>query len=110
MQVGTKSIREGWANVSEPQVLRPDPACWQEVRFPEPGLNLSICEMGVTTWDGPGGVKEVLGRKVLVTTTQAFLEAPHSRVLVVWGQGCKSPSRPRGCPLSTHLGASGSRV
>lgn len=46
------------------------------MRFPEPGLNLSVCEMGVTTWDGHGGVKEVLGRKVLVTTTQAFLEAP----------------------------------
>lgn len=46
--------------------------------------------MGVTTWDGHGGVKEGLGRKVLVTTTQAFLEGRpplHSRVLVVWGQG-----------------------
>ena len=71
----------------EPQVLRPDPACWQEVRVPEPGLNFSICEMGVTTWNGHGGVKEVLGSKVLVTTTQTFLEASPPQLQSAGGLG-----------------------
>ena len=95
----------------EPQGLRPDPACWQEVRVPEPGLNFSICEMGVTTWNGHGGVKEVLGSKVLVTTTQTFLEASPPPTPECWWSGVRAtrvlpdPEVAHSPPAWAHQGA-----